>query len=135
MLPKINRVKKKKDFEVVFKKGASYKSNLLILRAAKNNSDETRFGFVVSLKVSKKATVRNKIRRRLAETARIELANIKEGLDLVFIALPGIDKKDFQEIKDTFLYLLKKSISKNTNANRSPLRKARRHSLSKISSK
>ena len=108
-MPKINRVKKKKDFEVVFKKGASYKSNLLILRAAKNNSDETRFGFVVSLKVSKKATVRNKIRRRLAETARIELANIKEGLDLVFIALPGIDKKDFQEIKDTFLYLLKKS--------------------------
>ena len=59
MLAKINRIKKKKDFEVIFKNSKSLKNNLFILKVAKNNLGLNRFGFVVSLKISKKATVRN----------------------------------------------------------------------------
>ena len=39
MLPKINRIKKKKDFEIIFKKGKSFKNNLFILKFIKNNLD------------------------------------------------------------------------------------------------
>jgi len=98
MLLKINRIKKKKDFENVFKKSKSFKNNLFIFKVAKNNTRSNRFGFVVSQKVSKKATLRNKVRRRLMEIIG-KIKNIKAGVDVVLIALPGIEKKDFSEIK------------------------------------
>ena len=100
MLPKINRIKKKKDFEIIFKNSKSFKTNLFIFRIMKNNLGFNRFGFVVSLKVSKKAVIRNKIRRRLSEIIKAEEKNIKAGTDLVVIALPGIEKKEFPELKE-----------------------------------
>ncbi|MGD0576461.1 MAG: ribonuclease P protein component [Candidatus Staskawiczbacteria bacterium] len=109
MLPKINRIKKKKDFEIIFKKGASFKNGLFVLRFVKNNSDKSRFGFIVSQKVSKKATVRNKIRRRLTEIIKAERKTIKAGTDLVLIAMPGAEKKDFSEIKESLSGLLLKA--------------------------
>jgi ribonuclease P protein component len=99
MLPKINRIKKKKDFEEIFKKGKILRSNFFIFRLTKNDLGLNRFGFVVSQKVSKKATVRNKARRRLTEAIKAEAKNVKNGTDLVIIALPGIEKKEFSEIK------------------------------------
>ena len=115
MLPKINRVKKKKDFETIFKKGASFKNNLLILKIAKNNLKQTRVGLVVSQKVSKKATVRNKIRRRLSEAIKIYIkdltlgAQAKSGLDLVLIVLPGAAKSNFLETKSSLNNVLGKA--------------------------
>jgi len=100
MLPKINRIKKKKDFEMIFKDSKSFRNNLFILRVAQNNLGLSRFGFVVSKKISKKAVVRNKIKRRLSEATRAYSEKIKSGTDLVFITLSGIEKKDFPEIKE-----------------------------------
>lgn len=100
MLPKINRIKKKKDFELIFKKARSLKHKFLILKIARNNLNLNRFGFVVSLKVSKRAVVRNKIRRRLSESIKAEEKNIKIGTDAVLIALAGIEKQEFSEIKE-----------------------------------
>ena len=103
MLHKTNRIRKKKDFDVVFKtaqrSAKSFKSNLFVFKTAKNDLGVNRFGFVVSQKVSKKAVIRNKIKRQLSEAVRPEIEKIKTGTDVVFIALPGIDKKEFSEIK------------------------------------
>lgn len=99
MLPQANRIKKKKDFDLIFKKGKTFKGSFLILKVLKNNLNRSRFGLMVSLKISKKAVIRNKIRRRASEIIRTKLNNIKTGFDLVFIALPGIEKKEFQEVK------------------------------------
>lgn len=101
MLPKVNRIKNKKDFETIFKNAKSIKNNLFILKIIKNDLGINRFGFVVSLKVSKKATARNKIRRRLSEIIKINEKKFKPGTDLVIIALPEIAKKEFFEIKET----------------------------------
>lgn len=65
MLPEINRLKKKKDIEKVFEEGQVFKEGFLIFKIAKNNSGKIRFGFIVSQKVSKRAVLRNKIKRRL----------------------------------------------------------------------
>jgi ribonuclease P protein component len=100
MLPKINRIKKKNDFGIIFKKGASLRNNLFILKFLKNGLEQNRFGFVVSQKVSKKAVIRNRIRRRLTEAVKAKKEKIKNGMDLVFIALPGIEKKEFSGIKE-----------------------------------
>ena len=109
MLSKINRIKKKKDFERIFKNSKTFRGNLFIFRIMKNNLGLNRFGFVVSQKISKKATLRNKTRRRLAEAIRSEIKNIKIGTDLVIIALPGIEKKGFSEIREAVKNTLIKS--------------------------
>lgn len=101
MLSKINRLKKKKDFENAFKKGKVLRSNIFVLRVVKNGLDYNRVGIVVSLKVSKKAVVRNKIRRRMTEAFKIYFGNIKQGLDLVFVILPKAEKSDFSDIKSS----------------------------------
>jgi ribonuclease P protein component len=108
-LPKINRIKKKKDFEIIFKNSKSFKNNLFIFKIVKNSLGLNRFGFVVSSKVSKKAVVRNKLKRRLSGIIKAEEKNIKPGADLIIIALPGSGEKNFSEIKEAICGALIKS--------------------------
>ena len=100
MLPKINRLTKKKDFEVVFKKGRSIKNGFLVCKILESQLPESRFGFVVSKKVSNKATVRNKVKRRLRDVVHARLKNTKAGIDVIIIALPGIEKKEYLQIQE-----------------------------------
>jgi ribonuclease P protein component len=109
MLSKLNRLKKKKDFEATFKKGKFLKSKNFILRFAKNNLEFSRFGFIVSQKVSKKAVVRNKVRRRVSAIIKNSFESIKPGQDIIFIALFGADKKNFSEVKEEVLEILNTS--------------------------
>ena len=108
MLPKENRLKKKKDFEKLFKEGRSFKEKFLVLKVNKNNLSNNRFGFIVSKKISKKAVVRNKIKRQLRESVRKEINNHQKGFDVAVITLPGIELKDFGEISQVLECLLKK---------------------------
>jgi len=100
MLPKSNRLQKKKDIGQVFKKGRALKEDFLVLKTLQNNLDKTRFAFIVSLKVSKKAVLRNKLRRKLSELVRLNMERIKTGSDNLLIAMPGLASKDFWEIKE-----------------------------------
>ncbi len=109
MLPKKNRLRKKKDFEKVLKRGRGFKEDFLILKVKKNRLKELRFGFIVSQKVSKKAVVRNKIKRRFREAARERIKRINKKVDIILIALPGAEAKDFQETKTTIEKLFKKA--------------------------
>ena len=109
MLPKENRLKKNKDFKKVFKEGKGFKEDFLVLKKAKNNLKISRFGFVVSKTFFKKATLRNKIKRKLRESVRIKLNEIKKGIDGVVIASPGLEAKDFREIKEIVNKLFKKA--------------------------
>lgn len=102
-----NRISKKKEFDGIFKKGKSAKAPHLIIRYAKSSGNQSRFAFMVSQKVSKKAVVRNKVRRRLSEITRSALP-LASSFDVVFIALPGIDQVSFPELKTSVASLLKK---------------------------
>lgn len=115
MLPKRNRLKRKKDFEKVFKNGQGFRQRCLFLKIAKNDLKETRFGFVVSSKISKKAVLRNKTKRRLREIVKKKLNEIKKGLDGVLIALPGIEERSFEEIEKMVNKLFKKANILTTN--------------------
>jgi len=109
MLSNTNRLKKEKDFDQVFKKGKGFKEDFLFLKLAKNNLKATRFGFVVSQKVSKKAFLRNKIKRRLRELAKKKLAKIKKGFDVILIVNRGLKDKDFNETERMINKLFKKA--------------------------
>ena len=109
MLPQVNRLKKEKDFEKLFKNGKSFKNNFLVLKIAQNNLKESRFGFIISKKVSKKAILRNKIKRRLRSIIWQNIRDIKKGMDVALIIFPDLGKTNFLETKEILNTLLKKA--------------------------
>ncbi len=109
MLPKQNRITNKKDFEKVFKKGINYNGDFFILKVFKNNLGNSRIGIIVSQKVSKKATIRNKIKRRFNNIMGLEMPFIKKGFDMVLITKTGIEKEEFKRIKETMKKLLERA--------------------------
>ncbi len=109
MLPKKNRLKKEKDFKKVLREGKGLKSRSLFLKVLGKSEGATRFGFVVSKKVSNKASDRNKIKRWLRETVRPLLSEIKEPVDGVIIAFPESKNKSFEEINKEVKMLFKRA--------------------------
>ena len=106
MLPKTNRLTKKKDFESVFRWGEAVKMDFLLFKIMKNQLPESRFGFVVSKKVSAKATERNRVKRRLRDAIFQKLDGLKKSWDVIVVALPASKNKEFLEIQtvvDAFL--------------------------------
>ena len=99
MLLKQNRLKKKKDFEKVFNHGRIYRQDFLLLKLLKNDLEFSRIGFIVSKKISNKAVVRNKVKRRLRDIVRKKISDMKNNNDIIIIALQGIQEKTFQEME------------------------------------
>ena len=102
MLPLKNRIKKRKDFESVFKNGKSLFSEIAVIKILKNDSNITRFGFIVSRKVSLKAVERNRIKRKMREQIRLRLSRFEKGMDIIIIARKNIIRKKSKELGDFF---------------------------------
>ena len=99
MLPEKNRLSKKKDFDKVFKKGKSSFDGLLGVKMLKNEQEFTRFGIIVSSKVSKKAVIRNKIKRRIRNIIAKNYNSGAAAKNVVIISLPKILGKKYNEIE------------------------------------
>lgn len=68
----------------VYSKGCGVRSRYLAMKYVKNTRrEDSRLAIVVSKKVTKKAPVRNRIRRRLYEAMRQQWAMITPGHDMV----------------------------------------------------
>ncbi|MFA5024407.1 MAG: ribonuclease P protein component [Patescibacteria group bacterium] len=104
MLKKENRISLNKDFDRVFKTGQSFYCQVLGVKVAKNKLLTSRFGILISTKISKKAVIRNRFKRQLREIIQKNLLELKSGYDVVLIVLPPILDKKFEEL-ETFLGL------------------------------
>lgn len=109
MLPKQYRLQKDKDFKRVFLKGKFFDGRILSLKPIENSLEFSRFGFIVGLKISKKATLRSQIKRKLRESIRAKLDKIKSGFDIVIITKPEIVGKGHKEIDKEIERLLRKA--------------------------
>ncbi len=107
MIAQKNRLKRK-DFELIFKKGDKISNQFFNLRFLENDLKYCRFAVIVSNKVSKKAVIRNKIRRRLKAIFLLNLDNFNKKIDIIVTVLPTVLDKDFPEIKEIFVNLAKK---------------------------
>jgi ribonuclease P protein component len=99
MLPLENRIKKKKEFEAVFKEGEAFHSGLFTVILSKSETEEKKFGFIVSKKVSSKAVSRNRVKRISREQVRLMLPRIRKGVNIIIIAKKEALKQDSKKIK------------------------------------
>ncbi|OGZ33576.1 MAG: ribonuclease P protein component [Candidatus Portnoybacteria bacterium RBG_19FT_COMBO_36_7] len=109
MFAKSNRLKKTVDFRNVSRKGMSFSGEFVQIRFLPNDHDSCRFGFVAGLKVSKKAVVRNKIRRRLSETVKLLTPLINKNFDILIFAKTKIAGKNQKEIAKDVENIFKKA--------------------------
>lgn len=108
MLAKKNRLTKKNDFDFVFKKGLSIFNTHLGVKAIKNNLPHSRFGVIVSNKISKKANERNKIKRRIKDFLKTINKNQKINIDCVIITLPLIKTIKYSELIKSISFCFEK---------------------------
>lgn len=108
MLDKKFRLRSRKDFERIFKEGIYFPEDWLVLKIARNNMAITRFGFVVSNKISKVAAKRNKIKRMLRESIRTSSVVVVGGFDCLFIVRRDVSEKKTTEVRVVVEKLLNK---------------------------
>ncbi|MDB9465408.1 ribonuclease P protein component [Dolichospermum circinale CS-1225] len=91
-LPKAYRLKSRQDFQAVFREGIRRHSSHFTLRALKPSWDTappaTKIGIAISTKVSKRAVVRNKIKRQITAALYQLLPKLVPGWRLVLIVKP-----------------------------------------------
>ncbi|HOZ55698.1 MAG: ribonuclease P [Parcubacteria group bacterium ADurb.Bin316] len=109
MLKKYNRLAKTKDIDSVFKYGKNNFSNFLGAKILDNQLVFNRFAVVVGTKISKKAVVRNKIKRQIREIIKQEQPDFKTGKDIIILTLPAIFNKKFADIREDLIKVFKKA--------------------------
>ena len=102
------RLRSRERFQEVRRKGRSVKDPLVILVYLRNDLPYSRFGFTASRRVGN-AVQRNRARRLLRESIRLQLDHIEAGWDLVLIARPAILKQSFQQVDVSCKRLLAKA--------------------------
>ena len=84
MLARANRLRSAADIARAYKRGAYGGSGgALSVKAVRSGRPEARAVVVVPKKVSKRAVVRNRIRRRLSDTLRQRWETVPAGYDIV----------------------------------------------------
>lgn len=107
-LPLKNRLKKRKDFDDVFKNSKTSKGHFLLVKTAKKAAVDPKIGFIISSKVFKKAVDRNRIRRILAEEAHKNLNIIKTDTIVLVLKAPTTKETEKDVLSKEFNLLLKK---------------------------
>lgn len=104
-LPLRNRIKKQKDFEEVFTQGKTVKGSFFLCRGLSRPGKPFRFAPVVPSKVSPRAVVRNRIKRRLMGAVQGLLSPLPVGFDIVIVVqrlFEGTDEDLNKELEKVF---------------------------------
>jgi ribonuclease P protein component len=105
------RVRKKKDFLIIYKKGNRYRSKYFSLIYLSNALVFSRVGVVASKKVGN-AVIRSKVKRWMRELFRRNKNLIEFPMDLIIVATPEMRQVTWPELKDQYLFALEKIVGK-----------------------
>ena len=93
----INKIKKSKDFSLIYNKSQKMHTKYAIIFIKENMNNEQRFGFVASKKTGN-AVQRNRIKRLFREFVKENGQNLKKNSDYVFVG-KSILKENIKNIK------------------------------------
>lgn len=103
------RLKKNQDFQKVFRNGSSVANRQLVLYVSRNPEvAHFRLGISISKKIGH-AVIRNQIKRKLKEVARLHAKYIPIGVDLILIVRKPTVGLSFEDLSGSFIHLLKRA--------------------------
>lgn len=102
-----HRLKKRKDFTGVYRKGRSFQGKFVVLCYRKTTKTPYRVGFTVSKKVGK-AVIRNQVRRRLKEIVRLHPEVFQSGIDYIYVARSIASDASYASLEKEVLSLAKR---------------------------
>lgn len=108
MLSKVNRLKKRYQFNYVYKNGSHFSSSALVLYVSTSKTRSIKVGFAVTKKIGK-AVQRNAVRRRLREIVQKQLPNLKQNYNIILVARDNVSEFSFESLSKQFLDLVKKA--------------------------
>ena len=97
------RLRRRSDFDAVFRSGRSWHNELLVLRALPNSLEHNRYGFVTPKRLGG-AVIRNRLRRRLRES--IHVIPTRFGWDVVVSPKAPAAAANFQQLNRAVVDLL-----------------------------
>ncbi len=108
MIARDLRLRRASDFAKVYKYGRSFGTKDLFIKAIKTNYDLSHTAIVVSKKVSKKAVVRNKIKRKGIELLRKRWDRLKPGYNIVVTVKKDISGATEAEFEKQIFFCLER---------------------------
>jgi ribonuclease P protein component len=121
MLPDEYRLKKDRDFDILFKEGRFVAGTFVNAKVWRVDTekypkrgykpDDLKIGFAVGTKVSKSAVKRNRVKRQMREVVRLLLKDgrVKSGYHIVFIAKPESVGASYEDISRSIHDVLQKA--------------------------
>lgn len=100
MLARPYRLRRAADLAKVYKFGKSSQGAGFYIKYRQTHLPVTRVAIVVTKKVSKKATLRNRFKRQVSEVVRTNWQLVKPGFDLIIMVT-----KDLSDLSSTKLQL------------------------------
>ena len=100
-------LRKKSDFDALYKKGKSVGDRYVVVFCKKNGLDYNRTAFLASKKVGN-SVARNRARRLMKESYRSVVSSFKLGYDILFIARNTITNTKCADVKKSIEAALKR---------------------------
>ena len=108
-MKKINIIKESKEFENIIHNGKFIRNKYYILYYLKNDNNKYyRFGLSVGKKISNKAVIRNKLKRRLKSIIDNHKNFYQNDQDYIIIMKRSCLEASFEELENNFIDLINK---------------------------
>jgi ribonuclease P protein component len=102
----LERIRKKKDFNHLYKKGTRYRGKYFILIYLSNELVRSRVAVVASKKIGN-AVQRNRIKRRFRTLFRRNKKLLQKPLDMIIIPQREIHEADWKGLERSYVAVLK----------------------------
>lgn len=99
-------LKKRNDFQIVYKNGKSFANRYLVMYKKKNDTDRNRLGISVSKKVGN-SVVRHRVTRLIRESYRLNEEKFEQGYDLIVVARVGTKEISYFDMESALLHVAK----------------------------
>ena len=97
-----------KKFQAVYKAGRSYANRMVVLYVLPNHNNDRHVGFAAGKKLGN-AVVRNRVKRLLRESYRLNQSKLINGVDLVLVGRQAAIKADRMTVTGAFVNLCNKA--------------------------
>lgn len=119
MIARPFRLRTAADFNKTYQRGRSVNADHMYLKYYQSHRESSKVAVVVSKKVSKRAVVRNRCKRRVIECIRKNWAMVKPGYNMVITIKQDISALPANQVQSTTLGLLQRANIWNENAQKS----------------